>query len=83
MRSRWIGFLSSDGEKPDRNRNAEFDKQHLDRENLLRRGKRDGNPCSPPLDPSVRKSGRRVWKFPQGKIRGVQPEQTRSANLPQ
>lgn len=25
MRSRWIGFLTSDGEKPDRNRDAEFE----------------------------------------------------------
>jgi hypothetical protein len=25
MRSRWVGFLTSDGEKPDRNRDAEFE----------------------------------------------------------
>jgi hypothetical protein len=27
MRSRWIGFLTSDGEKPDRNRDAEFEQE--------------------------------------------------------
>ncbi|HTS89169.1 MAG TPA: DUF1572 family protein [Gemmatimonadales bacterium] len=36
MRSRWTGFLSSDGEKPDRNRDAEFELESgITREQLL------------------------------------------------
>jgi hypothetical protein len=31
MRSRWTGFLTSDGEKPDRNRDQEFEDVTLDR----------------------------------------------------
>jgi hypothetical protein len=38
MRSRWTDFLTSDGEKPDRNRDAEFTLEDGDtREDLLRR----------------------------------------------
>ena len=38
MRSRWTDFLTSDGEKHDRNRDAEFeDAAHLSREALLER----------------------------------------------
>ena len=36
LRSRWTDFLTSDGEKPDRNRESEFDPcDHLSREELL------------------------------------------------
>jgi hypothetical protein len=35
MRSRWTDFLSSDGEKPDRNRDAEFEEPPRTREALL------------------------------------------------
>jgi uncharacterized damage-inducible protein DinB len=35
MRSRWSDFLTTDGEKPDRNRDAEFVDPPLDRERLL------------------------------------------------
>ena len=36
IRSRWIDFLTTDGEKPDRNRESEFDPcGHLTREELL------------------------------------------------
>jgi hypothetical protein len=35
LRSRWIGFLTSDGEKPDRNRDAEFIDDYPDRASLL------------------------------------------------
>lgn len=35
MRSRWTDFLTSDGEKPDRNRDAEFIQPPADRESLL------------------------------------------------
>lgn len=35
MRSRWTDFLTSDGEKPDRNREREFDKRLESREELL------------------------------------------------
>ena len=34
MLSRWTDFLSSDGEKPTRNREAEFAERHLSRERL-------------------------------------------------
>ena len=35
MRSRWQDFLSSDGEKPDRNRDSEFEDPPASREELL------------------------------------------------
>jgi uncharacterized damage-inducible protein DinB len=37
MRSRWTDFLTSDGEKPDRNRDTEFAEPPASREELLRR----------------------------------------------
>ena len=37
MRSRWTDFLNSDGEKPWRNRDAEFERQFPGREELLQR----------------------------------------------
>jgi hypothetical protein len=36
LRSRWTDFLTSDGEKPDRNRDAEFVAENETRENLLK-----------------------------------------------
>lgn len=36
MISRWTGFLSSDGEKPDRDRDAEFRDPPPDRESLMK-----------------------------------------------
>jgi len=36
MRSRWTDFLTSDGEKPDRNRDTEFDQPPSTRAELLR-----------------------------------------------
>lgn len=38
--SRWTDFLTSDGEKPDRNRDAEFEDARLTREQLLARWER-------------------------------------------
>jgi len=35
MRSRWIDFLTSDGEKPDRNRDSEFVDPPIDRQSLM------------------------------------------------
>ena len=35
MRSRWSDFLTSDGEKPDRNRDSEFDEPPVTRESLM------------------------------------------------
>ncbi|MFN4214056.1 DUF1572 family protein [Exiguobacterium sp.] len=35
MLSRWTDFLTTDGEKPDRNRDAEFEDQQLAREELM------------------------------------------------
>ncbi|WP_445002766.1 DUF1572 family protein [Exiguobacterium alkaliphilum] len=35
MKSRWTDFLTTDGEKPDRNRDAEFEDQQLSREELM------------------------------------------------
>ncbi len=37
LRSRWRDFLTSDGEKPDRNRDSEFVEQKLTREQLMDR----------------------------------------------
>ena len=36
MRSRWTDFLTSDGEKPDRNRDSEFEQPPATREDLMR-----------------------------------------------
>src|SRR5690348_8293461 len=36
MRSRWMDFLTSDGEKPDRNRDSEFESPPATREELMR-----------------------------------------------
>ena len=36
MRSRWTDFLTSDGEKPDRNRDSEFEEPPRRREELLK-----------------------------------------------
>jgi hypothetical protein len=36
MRSRWIDFLTSDGEKPNRNRDSEFEEPPSSREALMR-----------------------------------------------
>lgn len=35
MLSRWTGFLTSDGEKDWRNRDTEFEEQHMNREQLM------------------------------------------------
>lgn len=35
MKSRWTDFLTTDGEKPDRNRDAEFEDQQLSRDELM------------------------------------------------
>ncbi|WP_214777942.1 DUF1572 family protein [Exiguobacterium sp. s22] len=35
MKSRWTDFLTTDGEKPNRNRDAEFEDQQLSREELM------------------------------------------------
>ncbi|WP_214795393.1 MULTISPECIES: DUF1572 family protein [unclassified Exiguobacterium] len=35
MKSRWNDFLTTDGEKPDRNRDAEFEDQQLSRDELM------------------------------------------------
>ncbi len=36
MRSRWTDFLTSDGEKPDRNRDSEFEEPPATREEIMR-----------------------------------------------
>jgi hypothetical protein len=36
MRSRWTDFLTSDGEKPDRNRDSEFEEPPATREDLMK-----------------------------------------------
>lgn len=47
MRSRWTDFLTSDGEKPDRNRDSEFVEAPSSREC----GRTAGNACSPRWSP--------------------------------
>lgn len=37
MRSRWTDFMTSDGEKPDRNRDGEFEDEELTRDALMER----------------------------------------------
>jgi len=36
MRSRWVDFLTTDGEKPDRNRDSEFENPPVTREELIK-----------------------------------------------
>jgi hypothetical protein len=46
MRSRWTDFLSTDGEKPDRERDREFEPEEIDtREAILRRWQ-EGSACT-------------------------------------
>ncbi|HUF03652.1 MAG TPA: DUF1572 family protein [Aridibacter sp.] len=37
QRSRWTNFLTEDGEKPDRNRDSEFEDESVDRDSLMRK----------------------------------------------
>ncbi len=46
MRSRWTDFLSSDGEKPNRNRDTEFEAAPATRAGCWPCGKRAGGWCS-------------------------------------
>ena len=49
MRSRWIDFLTSDGEKPDRHRDQEFEiGPGTTRREVITGGSVGGNPCSMP-----------------------------------
>jgi hypothetical protein len=48
MRSRWTDLLTSDGEKPDRNRDGEFVDPPLAELPLSNYGRRDGIASSPP-----------------------------------
>jgi hypothetical protein len=42
MRSRWTGFLTTDGEKPDRNRDNEFEREPADTRQSILDGWEDG-----------------------------------------
>ena len=49
MRSRWTDFLTTDGEKPDRNRDGEFDRAPADRAGVdVDVGGAAGSACSTP-----------------------------------
>ena len=47
MRSRWTDFLTSDGEKPDRNRDSEFEDPPATRADCCACGKKAGAGSSP------------------------------------
>jgi uncharacterized damage-inducible protein DinB len=51
MRSRWTDFLTSDGEKPDRNRDTEFVEPPATREELLKRWNEGWDSVFHALDP--------------------------------
>ena len=51
MRSRWTDFLTSDGEKPDRNRDSEFVGPPATRENLMRLWNEGWNSVFEALEP--------------------------------
>src|SRR5438105_3334690 len=51
MRSRWTDFLTSDGEKPDRNRDMEFVEPSATREELLKRWNEGWDSVFHALDP--------------------------------
>ena len=46
MRSRWTGFLTSDGEKPDRNRDGEFELSTADSRELIVAAWNEGWSCA-------------------------------------
>ena len=50
MRSRWTNFLTTDGEKPDRNRDSEFEEPPQTRADLLALWERGWNVCLCALD---------------------------------
>lgn len=51
MRSRWTDFLTSDGEKPDRNRDSEFMEPAADRQSCWRCGSAGGSAAFDALRP--------------------------------
>src|SRR6202049_1705688 len=51
MRSRWMDFLTSDGEKPDRNRESEFEDPPATREALMKLWEQGWNYLLPALEP--------------------------------
>lgn len=51
MRSRWTGFLTSDGEKPDRNRDSEFVLPPATREELMKTWEQGWNHIFTALEP--------------------------------
>lgn len=51
MRSRWTDFLTSDGEKPDRNRDSEFESPAVTREELLKQWEAGWNHVFSALEP--------------------------------
>jgi len=51
MRSRWTDFLTSDGEKPDRNRDGEFQEPPVGREALMNRWEQGWNCLFRALEP--------------------------------
>jgi hypothetical protein len=51
MRSRWIGFPAADGEKPDRNRDTEFEDAPASREALMRMWENGWNSLFTALEP--------------------------------
>jgi len=51
MRSRWMDFLTSDGEKPDRNRDSEFEDPPATRESVMNLWEQGWNYLFTALDP--------------------------------
>src|SRR5277367_660184 len=51
MRSRWTDFLTTDGEKPDRNRDSEFEEPPQDRAELIAMWERDWKIVFDALEP--------------------------------
>ena len=61
MRSRWTDFLTSDGEKPDRDRDSEFERGAGDtREAILARWEAGWEP----LFSAIASLGPRIWQRP-------------------
>ncbi|HYL97251.1 MAG TPA: DUF1572 domain-containing protein [Terriglobales bacterium] len=61
MRSRWTNFLTSDGEKPDRNRESEFEKPPATREVLMKMWEAGWNCLFKALEPlGAADAGRKV-----------------------
>jgi len=73
MLSRWTDFLTSDGEKPWRQRDAEFESVIQTKAQLLEKCRQDGNACLTPSTWLLKKIYRKKFLFGASRIRYWMP----------